>query len=48
MYSCHKCDKNCLTNSDLTVHSEITHLCSDVPTHYMICRDIKTLIKLAY
>ena len=38
MYSCQKCDKNCLTNSDLTVHSEIIHLCSDVPTHYMISK----------
>ena len=43
---CDKCHKKCLSNSELTVHIEITHLCSDIPAHFMIRRDIKTIINL--
>ena len=42
----HKCDKNHLPNSEITVHIETTHLFSDVPAQFMICRDIKIYTKI--
>ena len=35
---CHKCDKNDITKSEVTLHIEITHLCSDIPAHFVTCR----------
>ena len=31
----HKCDKNYLPNSEITVHIETTHLCSDDPAQFI-------------